>query len=266
MSNYFTNKIVWVTGASSGIGEGIAYSLANEKANLIISAPDMENLEQVRDKCMNKGARCQAVFLDLGDKESINKAFDLLRNEYTKIDVLINNGGISQRTLALETNDQLIRKIMEVNYFGTIDLTLKVLDLMVKNGGGQLAVTSSISGKFGFPLRSIYASSKHALHGFFETIRLEHLKDHIDVTIVCPGRVRTNISLNALTKDGSSYGKMDPGQAAGVSVEYCAAKYLKAIRRKKKEVLIGGKELIPVYLKRFIPSLFYILISRIKPN
>lgn len=266
MSSYYTHKIVWITGASSGIGEGIACKLADKKANIIISAPDMENLERVRDNCISKGANCMAVYLDLKNRESIEKAFNLVKKEYGKVDVLISNGGVSQRTLALETSEELSRRIMEINYFGTINLTLKVLELMIENGGGQLAVTSSISGKFGFHLRSIYASSKHALHGFFETLRLEHQKDNISVTIVCPGRVKTDISINALTKDGSAYGKMDQGQAGGVSVEYCANKYLDSIRKKKKEVLIGGKELIPVYLKRFVPALFYLLISRIKPN
>ncbi|MFC2114144.1 SDR family NAD(P)-dependent oxidoreductase, partial [Bacteroidota bacterium] len=259
-----TNKIVWVTGASSGIGEGIAYRLADEKARIIISAPDMDNLEKVQKNCIDKGAECRAVYLDLGSRESIKTAFETVRQEFGKVDVLISNGGVSQRTYALDTSEELTRRIMEINYFGTIDLTLKVLPLMIENGGGKLAVTSSISGKFGFPLRSIYASSKHALHGFFETIRLEHLKNNIGVTIVCPGRVKTNISLNALTKDGSAYGKMDPGQAGGVSVEHCAKKYLDAIRKGKKEVLIGGKELVPVYLKRFFPSLFYALISNVK--
>ncbi|MBT5527849.1 MAG: SDR family oxidoreductase [Cytophagia bacterium] len=266
MSSFYNNKVVWITGASSGIGEGIAYQLAEQNANLIISAPDMDNLRKVKDNCISRGAKCISVYLDLADQKSIDDAFNTAVKEFGKIDVLISNGGVSQRTLALETSEELSRRIMEINYFGTTKLTLKVLELMVKNGGGHLAVTSSISGKFGFHLRSIYASSKHALHGFFETIRLEHQKDNIAVTIVCPGRVKTNISINALTKDGSAYGKMDAGQAGGVSIEYCAKKYLRSIEKGKKEVLIGGKELIPVYLKRYAPALFYKLISNVKPT
>jgi dehydrogenase/reductase SDR family protein 7B len=266
MNTYYTNKIVWITGGSSGIGEGIAYQLAEQKAKIIVSAPDWDNLLKVQKKCESLGAECLAVKLDLGSKQSIVEAFNEVVTKHGKVDVLISNGGVSQRTKALDTSEELTRKIMEINYFGTVDLTLKVLKLMIDNGGGQMAVTSSISGKFGFHLRSIYASSKHALHGFFETLRLEHQKDNISVTIVCPGRVKTNISLHALTKDGSEYGKMDAGQAGGVSIDYCARKYLKAIRKKKKEVLIGGKELIPVYLKRFTPILFYKLISKVKPT
>jgi short-subunit dehydrogenase len=161
---------------------------------------------------------------------------------------------------------EIFRKIMEINLFGAVLLSKYVLPVMLKNGGGHIVATSSISGKFGFNLRSAYAASKHALHGFFESVRLENYKENIRVTIVCPGRVRTNISLNALTAEGKAHGKMDDGQDGGISAESCAKQILKAIRKNKKEVLIGGKELLMVHFKRFTPFIFNRIIRNIKPT
>jgi short-subunit dehydrogenase len=183
---------------------------------------------------------------------------------FPKIDILINNGGVSQRTLVKDTTMEIFRKIMEINLFGAVQLTKLVLPVMIKNGGGHIIATSSISGKFGFPLRSAYAASKHALHGFFETVRLENINENIKVTIVCPGRVKTNISYNAISTDGKPHGKMDDGQNEGISPEKCALQIMKAIRKNKKEVLIGGKELMMVHFKRFAPFIFYKIASKIK--
>jgi len=155
---------------------------------------------------------------------------------------------------------------METDFWGHITLSSLLLPFIVKNGGGTIATMSSLSGLFGFPQRSIYCAAKHALHGFFETLRLEHHKDNIHVLMVCPGRVRTNFSYGALTSTGDQHGKMDKGQENGVSVEYCAAKIDQAIRRNKKQVIIGKKEVIMPYLKRFVPWLFYKIALKIDPN
>ena len=136
---------------------------------------------------------------------------------------------------------------------------------MIQNKGGHIGITSSISGKFGFYLRSSYAASKHALHGYFESVGMEYESSGIYVTIACPGRVKTNISVNALAGDGKKHGDRDPGQEGGITPEECAVSYLKAIYRRKKEVLIGRKELIMVYLKRYFPGLFFKLSKKIKP-
>ncbi len=190
---------------------------------------------------------------------------------------MVNNAGISQRSLVVDTQTTVDRKIMEVNYFGTVNLTKKLLPLMLANGGGKIAVISSITGKFGFPLRSAYAASKHALHGFFETLQLElKPEDNIFITILCPGRIKTNISRNALIYDGSIYGKMDEGQEQGMSADICAQKIVKAISQKKREVYIGGVsqkkrevyiggvDVLMVYFKRYLPALFYWIASRTK--
>lgn len=263
---YFKNKVVWITGASSGIGEALTYEFARQGAKLIISSNQLEELEKVKLTCESIGTTCFIQFLDMIEVDKMQSITDLLIEKFDKIDVLVNNAGISQRSLVVETPLEVDRKIMEIDYFGTVALTKTVLPYMIKNGGGYIAATSSISGKFGFPLRSAYAAAKHALRGFFETLRAEVYEHNIKVLIAFPGRIKTNISLHALTKDGKAYGKMDDGQNTGISAEKCARKYVKAIRKDKKEVLIGASELLMVYIHKFFPNLFYKLARKIKPT
>ena len=262
----FANKIVWITGASSGIGEALTYEFARQKAKLIISSNQQKDLERVKKKCDEIGADCYIQFLDMMDTDNLQTITDILAERYGQIDVLVNNAGISQRSLVKDTPLEVDRKIMEIDYFGTIALTKAVLPYMIKRNSGYIAVTSSISGKFGFPLRSAYSAAKHALHGFFETLRAEVFDHNIKVLIAFPGRVKTDISLHALTKEGKAHGKMDDGQNTGISAEKCARKYVNAIKNDKKEVLIGSNELLMVYIHKFFPGLFYKLARKIKPT
>jgi dehydrogenase/reductase SDR family protein 7B len=258
------DKIVWITGASSGIGEALAYAFVNENAKIIISSNQPQELEAVKLKCQAMGAEVMSVCFDLISPESIKQAADLVLQEYGKVDILINNGGISQRSFIRETPMDIDRKLMEINYFSGIYLTKLLLPSMIKQKQGHIAVTSSIVGKFGFPLRSAYSASKHAIQGFYETLRFEEKENNIKVTVIIPGRVRTNISINAVTKNGQAYGKMDDGQNEGITPEKSAKIIIRAIKRNKREVLVGGKELLMVHFRRFIPALFYRLASKIK--
>lgn len=260
----FRNKNVWITGASSGIGEQLAYSCIRRGARVIISSRDITKLEKVKKNCMEIGGECHVFPIDLSDVQQSEKVADEIISRFESIDLLINNGGISQRSTAIETASIVERKIMETNFFGAIAITKKVLPNMIKNGKGHIAITTSITGKFGFKLRSSYAASKHALHGYFDSLRLELIGKNIDITIVCPGFVKTEISKSALSKDGLKHAKMDEGQQGGISPEKCGEKYIKAIEKNKKEVLIGGNELIMVYLKRFLPFLFNRIASRVR--
>ncbi|MBD2204126.1 SDR family oxidoreductase [Calothrix sp. FACHB-1219] len=260
----FIDKVVWITGASSGIGEALAYQFANQGAKLIISARREEELQRVKQ---NINSECLIITLDITDSTSLATAVQTAINHYQKIDILVNNAGISQRSLAVDTQEIVDRKIMEINYFGTINLTKKILPYMIARGSGQIAVVSSIVGAVGFPLRSAYAASKHALHGFFETLQLELKPDkNIFITIICPGRIKTNISYNALNYDGSAYQRMDEGQEKGMNADICAQKMLAAIYRKKREVYIGSFDILLIYFKRYIPTLFYWIASRVKPT
>ncbi len=261
---FFKDKIVWVTGASSGIGRAIVKQLALQDAKIVVSSRKIEDLQLLKESLGSKAGNCYPFTFDLKNTGDIQETVSVVVNKLKKIDYLINVGGKSQRSLIKETPLEIDREIMEINYFGTIALTKAVLPYMLKQGYGHISATSSIVGKFGFPLRSAYAASKHALHGFFETLRAENLDKGIDVSIIIPGRVKTNISLNALTKDGSVHGKLDKGQAEGISSERAAQKILKGIKNSKREILVGGKELLMVHIKRFLPAISSQMVRRIK--
>jgi short-subunit dehydrogenase len=182
------------------------------------------------------------------------------------VDVLMNNGGISTRAEALETPIELDRKVMEIDYFAGVILAKAVLPGMIENGYGHIGVTSSISGKFGWPLRSAYAAAKHALFGFYKSLWAENQHHGIRVTIFSPGRVRTNISLHALLKDGKEQGKMDPGLDKGIPPASCARKMIRAMKRNRKDVLVGHTELIMVWIHKYCKPLYYRLVHRVNPN
>lgn len=257
---------VWITGASSGIGEACAYEYAERGNRLILTSSSRERLELVAEACLAKGAADVLVLpADFNDLEGIKLLARTAWDAFGSVDVLFCNAGISQRTNVEDTSMDMVRQIMEINFFAPVALTKAVLPLMVTAGGGHIAVTTSIAGVFGFPLRCAYSSSKHALYGFFETLQAEYYADNIRVTIVCPGRVRTNISVNALDKGGEKHGAMDPGQDKGLPANKAAKKIVKAIDKGKREVLIGRGELVMVYIKRFFPSLCARLSRNIKP-
>ncbi len=257
---------IWITGASSGIGEACAYKYAEGGNRLILTSSSRERLEPVAAKCREKGAEEVLVLpSDFNELEGIKLLARTAWDAFGGIDVLFCNAGISQRTSVKDTSMDMVRQIMEINYFAPVALTKAILPLMLKAGGGHIAVTTSIAGVFGFPLRCAYSSSKHALYGFFETLQAEYYNQGIRVTIVCPGRVKTNISVNALDKGGEKHGTMDPGQDNGMPADKAAKQIVRAIAKGKREILIGRGELIMVYIKRFFPSLCARLARRIKP-
>jgi len=261
----FNGKTLWITGASSGIGKAVAIELSLKGCHLILSSRKKEDLEKVALICQKNGSTTIVVPFDLGDSESIESAAKIVLEKETNIDGLYHFGGISQRSYASETSIDVDRKIFEVNFFGTIELTKKVLPAMIKSGGGQIGVTTSIVGKFGFPYRSSYAATKHALHGFFESLRAENVSNKVLVSMIIPGRIKTNISVNALDKDGNTHNKMDEGQDKGLSAEKTATIIVKQLGKEKKEVLVGGSELIMVHIRRFFPRLYYYLSTKVEP-
>ena len=261
----FEGKIIWITGASSGIGEALAYGWSKLGAHLILSARRGHELERVKAACAHSD-RCTIAPLDLSRQEDIEAMADRMLQQFGAIDILVNNGGISQRSLVIETDVSVDRRIMEVDYFSGVILTKKLLPAMIAGGGGHIIAISSIVGIFGFPLRSAYSAAKHALHGFYETVWAELHAQGIRVTVVCPGRILTDVSVNALTKDGTPHGEMDHGQANGISSETCARKIINAVRKNKKEVYIGRKDLLMIYFKRYIPWIYYRLVSKVQPK
>lgn len=247
-------SVIWITGASSGIGEELAYQLSKAGARLILSARRKKELERVAGNC--KGDNVQILPLDLEKPELMNVSVEAAIQYFGHVDILINNGGISQRSLVQETSMDVYRKLMEVNYFGTIALSLALLPHFIKNRNGHFVNVTSIVGKIGSPYRSGYAASKHALHGFFDSLRAEHYDDNISVSMICPGWVNTAVSINALTGDGSPLGKTDRAQSEGMSVTYCAKRIVEAIKSNKAELYLGGREKLGVYVMRYWPALF----------
>jgi short-subunit dehydrogenase len=256
-------KVAWVTGASSGIGEEICKQLAEKGFSLILSSRDETQLNAVKSKLSNANEHL-VIPIDLSDTSNIHQLVEVAIAQFPTIDFVYHCGGISQRSEAAETPLSVDRKIMEVNYFGCVALTKAILPHFQQQKSGHFVVISSISGKFGFFLRSAYSASKHALQGFFESLLLEEAKHNIRVTIAYPGKINTPISLRALDKNGNPHGKMDHNQETGMPVDVCVKKLIRAVEKNKKEVLIGNKELGAVYLKRFVPSLFWKVIAKQK--
>jgi dehydrogenase/reductase SDR family member 7B len=261
--SYFSQKRIWLTGASSGIGEALAYAFNQQGARLILSARRMEELERVRAACASPQL-VELYPLDLADAPALGEAAREVWQLWEGLDLMVHNAGISQRSLVRDTQLEVDRRIMEVNYFGTVALTKALLPLMLQQGGGHFTIISSLVGKFGTPYRSSYAASKHALHGFFDSLRAEEAKNNIRVSMICPGFIRTQISVNALTGRGEKLNQMDEAQQKGMAPHVFAKEMLAALEQNKAEVYIGGKETAGVYVNRFLPALFRKVISRAK--
>lgn len=261
---FFDGKIIWITGASSGIGEELAVQLSKWDVKLILSSRRKEELERVKNSLKLSPENVAILPLDLAESIGLHeKAIEALKL-FGKVDILINNGGVSQRSLVMETSIETDRKIMEINYFSGVILTKAVMPSMINAGFGRIVAISSVTGKFGFPLRSAYAASKHAMYGFYETIEAEYYDKGINTTMVCPGRIRTNISMGALGPDGKPQNIMDHGQEYGTPVAVCASEIINGIRKNKRDIFPGGKEVLMVYFKRFLPRLSYLLAKKAK--
>lgn len=259
----FKGKIVWITGASSGIGEALSQQFAREGARLILSARRTEELQRVKSSLNLAEKDCFVLPLDLEQPDTFPDRAQQVLKLFNRIDLVIHNGGISQRSWVKDTPLVIDQKVMAVNYFGPVALTKAILPYFLEQQHGHFVVISSLVGRFGTPLRSAYAASKHALHGFFESLRAETWRENIQVTMVCPGYIKTNISLNAVTATGEKHNHMDANQQKGMPAEVCARKILEAVATGKYEIIIGGKETLGVYLKRFFPGILNKVVRKI---
>jgi len=251
---FYENKTVWITGASSGIGEALAYAFNENGAKVIISARRIGELERVKSQCKYSGnVTCYA--LDVTDVGAVETVMHKILTQFHKVDIAVLNAGISQRSEVKDTALSVDRKIMDVNYFGAIHVAKALIPSMIQHQVGHFVVISSISGKTGVAVRSAYCASKHALHGFFDSLRAELYQFNVKVTMICPGYVKTNVSKNALQGDGKAHGVMDELQSKGLSAKKAARKILNATRKGKREIVFGGSEVMGVYLKRFAPGI-----------
>jgi dehydrogenase/reductase SDR family protein 7B len=259
------HKIIWITGASSGIGEALVMECAKHQAKLILSARREEELKRVAKQANLKEEDYFILPFDLADTSKANEYIQQIIQKFGSIDVLINNGGQSQRSESIDTTSETERRLFEINYFSAVNLSKAVLPLMLKNGTGKIVVISSIAGKFGFYLRSTYSAAKHALHGYFESLRLEVEKKGVSVLLVCPGKIKTNVSINAMSADGKAHNQMDESHQDAMSAEVCAQHIIQGIVNDKEEILIGGKEILLVKIRRFFPKLFGKIVRKQSP-
>ena len=258
--NPYQGTVCWVTGASGGIGAALAIALNQQGAYVVITARRTAHLEEVKAVCLYP----ERVVILPGDMEETEALPALARqawHTFSHLDFVFLNAGMAVRDLFINTELALLQKVMAINFFSAAAITKTLLPLMKERGTGCFVITSSLSGKYGIPRLSAYAASKHALHGLFDSIRAENKGAGIQVTIVVPGLIKTDISLNALTGDGGAYGKMQASIANGISAKACAQQMLKAVARNKHEVVIGGPETYSVLAKRLFPDLFNYLMS-----
>lgn len=265
MRTYYKGKSAWITGASSGIGEGIAFGLANAGIKkLIISARSEDKLRALKTQLPD--IEVEVVPLDLSNYEEVMDHAARVLQESGPVDFLFNNGGISQRSNVEATEMEVYKRLMDVNYLGSVAMTKAVLPYMLGQSSGHIIGVSSVAGKIGTPMRSGYAASKHALHGFFDSLRAEVSKSGIRVSLVCPGYIKTDISVNALSADGSKHGKMDANQEKGMSVSEFVKILLRRLELGQTEIVIGGSETMGITLKRFAPGILERILEKIEPK
>lgn len=263
----FRDKVVWITGASSGIGEALAYAFHREGANLILSARRLAELERVKKNNVKGSGFVHLADFDISNFDEVNDIADDVTKSFDRIDLLINNAGVAQRAKIVDTNIEIYQQIMQVNFFGAVALTKAILPLMMRLNSGHIVFTGSPAGIFSTPLRSGYSASKHAVHSFSDSLSSELANTNINVTNVIPGPIRTNMSISSLTGDGKKYDIMDRFMATGISPSLCAEKILKGILKKKKRIVVVNSEVRKmIFLKQYFPAYFLKLSEQFAPK
>ncbi|MDO6708936.1 SDR family oxidoreductase [Photobacterium sp. 1_MG-2023] len=257
----FQNKTVWITGASSGIGQALAKQFAAQGANVILTARRKDRLETILGGLAP--GKHRVVPLDLAQPERLLQDLPSILDEIGRVDILINNAGISQRSLFLENEFKVYRQLMEVNYFGLVAMTKAVLPRMIEAGGGSVVSISSVAGKVGSKLRTGYSGSKYAVVGFMDCLRAEVSEYGIHCLTICPGSVRTAIAHHSLNGQGVAQNKPEPSIENGMDPDEAAKQMLKAIAARKDEVVIGqGISGWAPTIKRFFPQLFNLMTAK----
>ncbi len=254
----------WITGASSGIGAALAREIAAPKRELVLSGRSLERLNDVADVCRNRGAMVEVLPFDLGDASERKKAIQAVIARARTVDALINNAGISQRGIALETDLTVDRRILEVDYFAGVELTKAVFPAMVDAGRGCVVAISSIAALMAAPYRSSYNAAKAAQLRFYQTLRNETPQRDIVVSTALVGMVNTEISRNALTGDGARHDQLDPNQATGQTPERVARKIVGRVLARRTTIFAGmtPKSAVAVFLSRWAPRLLNRILAK----
>ncbi|MBL4593434.1 MAG: SDR family NAD(P)-dependent oxidoreductase [Flavobacteriales bacterium] len=257
-----SGKVIWITGASSGIGEAITYALAKEGCKLIISSRRLEELNRVRKNIKLTDEDILVLPIDLEQHQHTDEWVKVVMGKFNRIDILINNGGISQKGYALETTQAVEQKIMDINYFGNVELSKATARIMQLQKSGKIVTIASIIGRFGLPDLSTYSASKHALYGFYDLFRLELKDDNIKVLIISPGFINTNVAINAIKGDGVLVNKNSPAMEQGMKTDVFAKKFITALKSNRNHKYIGKKEILSVPFKMLFPNIFYNLMYK----
>jgi short-subunit dehydrogenase len=258
----FENQVIWIAGASSGIGEALAYALSERGAQLILSARRVAELERVQQNCAHPD-KVSILPLDLTDNSTLESKVPAAIALFGHIDVMVHNGGMSQRSLVADTEIAVHRQLMELNYFSYITITKALLPHFMERRSGYFVVTSSVMGKIGTPMRAAYAAAKHALHGYFDSLRAEVEQYGIRVTLLTPGYIHTPIA--AIAGDGSFVIGKSEQIGGGLAADKAALQIIKAMENYRYEPYIGkfiGEERLALFVKRLAPRLFTRLIGR----
>lgn len=259
------NTVVWITGVTSGIGKELVREFSKYNCKFILTSRNQQKLEELKKELNLNDSNVLLQSFDLSNYKEIPKIVNQAIDKFQKIDIVIHNAGITQRALAKETEITTTEKIFALDFFAPVYLTKLILPYLSDNG--NITVISSVAGKFESPYRSSYSAAKHALHGFFDSLRIELLKEKskINILIVCPGFVKTNISFSALKGDGSLHNILDENIAKGLNPNYVAKQIIKAIQREKKEIVISGfREKLALFLKKFFPNLLIKILTKVK--
>ena len=260
MKTNYKELTIWITGASSGIGEALTIAFAKRGARIILSGRDKEKLATVKNRCKNSKKHIVIPF-DIADSQQAKEAYQAAKNQAGKIDWLINNAGISQRSLIMETDEDVERQIMEIDYFAQTRLSRLVLPDMIAQGGGKIVMISSVAGLLGTQYRGAYGSAKAAIHMWANSLRAELHEQGIEVATIFPGFIQTNISINALTGDGSAQGTMDEATNKGLTATAFAKQVVKALSNGEEYIIVAGsKEKLATRVNRLSPPKLYKLI------
>ena len=249
----FKDKVVWITGASSGIGASLARQMNQMGATVIASGRRAEKLSALQADC-HYPQNLMILPLDITDEGSIEAAVSKVA-ECHRLDLVIHNAGIAQKGMVIENQMAVDRIVMETNYFGTVALTKSVMPIYLKQGFGRFAVMSSFAGVMGIPSRSAYAASKHALHGFFESLEAEDMNCKLKVSYIIPGFINTEITAKGIRGDGRPNGEIETSHRLGMTPDKCAESIIRGLKRNKRRIAVGKSELGLLLIRRISPAI-----------
>lgn len=250
----FKDKVVIITGATSGIGEACAEVFGREGAKIAITGRNPQKLEQTTTKLRSQHIEVLSILADAGSEADNQRIASETLAHYGRIDILINNAGISMRALFQDLDLEVFRKVMDTNFWGTVYATKFCLPAILESKGSIIGI-SSINGYRGTPARTAYTASKHAMNGFFEALRTEVMKKGVHVLVVAPGFTSSNIRNTALTADGSSQGESPRDESKMMSSEEVAKHILKAVLKRKRDLVLTGQGKLAVFMNKWMPGI-----------